>query len=255
MLTLIGLGLNDEKDITLKGIEEANRSDKVYIELYTSKWHGSLENLEKLVGKKIQELARKYLEDDSKKIVSEAKNNDIAIFVLGDPLVATTHTILLQEARKQNIKIQIIHNASIISAIGETGLHLYKFGQTVTIPFPEKTKNHLPESVYNAIAENKKLGLHTLCLLDVVSEENKYMTTSEGIKIILSLEKKFKKKIFTEDMEVVVFARAGSNDSQIVYGKVRHVSNKDFGETPHVLIVPGKLHFTEKEFLESLKKS
>jgi len=89
--------------------------------------------------------------------------------------------------------------------------------------------------------------------LDVVSEENRYMTVNEGISILLELEKKFKKKVFTEDTEVVIFARAGSDDSQVVYGEVRHVSNKNFGEGPHVLIVLGKMHFTEKDFLESLR--
>lgn len=249
MLTLIGIGLHDEKDITLRGLEEAKNADKVYIELYTSKWHGDLQNLEKLIGKRIQELTRKDLEDESKQIVEEAKNQNVAIFVQGDALVQTTHTTLLQEAKKLGIKNKVIHNASIISALGETGLHPQKFGPYVTIPFPEKTKGELPESVYEVIVENKKRGLHTLCLLDVVGEENRCMSANEGMKILLSLEGKFKKNVFTEDTEVVVFARAGSDDSQIVYGKVRHVSNKDFGETPHVLIVLGKPHFTEREFL------
>ena len=51
MLTLIGLGLYDEKDLTLRGIEQAKKADKAYIELYTSKWHGNIKNLEKLIGK------------------------------------------------------------------------------------------------------------------------------------------------------------------------------------------------------------
>ncbi len=46
MLTLIGLGLFDEKDLTLKGLEEAKNADKLYVELYTSYWHGNLKNLE-----------------------------------------------------------------------------------------------------------------------------------------------------------------------------------------------------------------
>lgn len=156
MLSLIGLGLNDEKDITLKGIEAAKAAKKVYAEFYTSYWHGSLKKLEKIVGKKVKVLSRKNLEEESKKIIEEAKKENVAIFIQGDPLVATTHTMLAQEARKKKIKVKIIHNASIVSAIGETGLHLYKFGPTVTIPFEEKTKGKLPGSVYDILAENKK---------------------------------------------------------------------------------------------------
>lgn len=251
MLTLIGLGLHDENDITLRGLEEAKNADKVYIELYTSKWHGNLQNLEKLIGKKIQELTRKDLEEGSKQILNQAKNQNVVIFVQGDALVQTTHIALLQEAKKLGIKTKIVHNASIISTLGETGLHPQKFGPYITIPFPEKTKGELPDSVYEVISENKKRGLHTLCLLDVVGEENRYMSANEGMRALLSLEDKFKKKVFTEDTEVVVFARAGSDDSQIVYGKIIHVSNKDFGEPPHVLIVLGRMHFTEKEYLET----
>lgn len=36
MLYIIGLGLGDEKDITLRGLEAVRRCDKVYIEAYTS---------------------------------------------------------------------------------------------------------------------------------------------------------------------------------------------------------------------------
>lgn len=36
MLYIIGLGLGDEKDITLRGLETVRKCDKVYIEAYTS---------------------------------------------------------------------------------------------------------------------------------------------------------------------------------------------------------------------------
>jgi len=145
MLVLIGLGLFDEKDLSLRGIEEAKKANKVYIELYTTAWFGDLEKLEEIIGKKIKVLKRKDLEENSGKILEEAKTQDIAIFVGGDPLVATTHSALILEARKRGIKTEVIHNSSIFSAIAETGLHIYKFGSCVTIPFLEKTRGKLPE--------------------------------------------------------------------------------------------------------------
>ena len=110
MLTLIGLGLNDENDMTLKGIEAAKNADKVFIEFYTGLWHGNKENLEKIIGTKIIELQRKDLEDDSEKFLQNAKNSNIALLVQGDPLIATSHEALVIEARKMKIETKVIHN-------------------------------------------------------------------------------------------------------------------------------------------------
>jgi len=253
MLTLIGLGLYSEKDLTLRGLERAKAGDKVYVELYTSKWHGNLEKLEKLIGKKIELLSRKDLEEDSDIILKEAEDKDLIIFVPGDPLVATTHISLITDARKGGIDVEIIHNASIYSAIAEVGFHIYSFGATATVPFPEKTGGKLPKSVYETLKINRKNGFHTLLLLDVIAEENKYMTPNEGMEIMLKTEEKMNDEIFTKDTEIVVFARAGSEEVFIAYGKVKDLLKKDFGKPPFVIIVPGQMHFTEKEYLEHFR--
>jgi len=250
MLILIGLGLWDEEDITLKGLDRAKNADIVYLEIYTSKWHGNLEKLESIVNKKIIVLQRKNLEEKSDKILEEAKDKKVVLFVPGDPLIATTHASLLIGAKEKGIDTEIIHNASIYSAIGETGLHVYRFGATVTIPFLEKTSNKLPKSIYETIRENKRKGLHSLLLLDVIHEKNKYLTPNEGMKLLLEIEKKMKKNIFTEKTELVVFARAGSKNPLINYGKVKDLIKQDFGEPPFVIIILGKLHFTEKDYLK-----
>ncbi|MFH8132332.1 MAG: diphthine synthase [Candidatus Aenigmatarchaeota archaeon] len=248
MLILAGLGLYDEKDLSLREIEEAKSADKIFIELYTSKWYGSIENLEKLVGKKIEVLGRKDLEENSERILEIAKKQKVILFVQGDALVQTTHSSLILEAKKLGIETKIIHNASIISAIGETGLHLQKFGPYVTIPFPERTKGKLPESVYEVIKMNKARGLHTLCLLDVLAEEKKYMEAREGLKILLEIEKKRKEGVISEESEAIIFSKSGSENPLIVFGKIKNLVKKNIG-TPAVIIFPGILHFTEKEFL------
>ncbi len=244
MLNLIGLGLNNEKSLTLEGLDILKKSDKIYLETYTSKCSGNIDNLEKIVGKKIHILKRSDLEENSEKILEEAKTKKISILVSGDPLVATTHITLLLEAKRKGIQTRVIHNASIYSSVGETGLHLYKFGATVTLPFPEKTNNQEPESVYKIIQNNMKNGLHTLCLLDLISEKDNYMTPNEGMKILL------KSGNFSERNEIIVFGRAGSEEPLIFFGKIKDLLEKDFGEPPFVLIIPGKLHFTEKEYLD-----
>lgn len=248
MITLVGLGLFDEHDLTLRGLKAAGKADKVYIELYTGKWGGSLDKLAKLVGKPITELARKDLEEGSNSILKEAKNKDVVIFVQGDPLIVTTHSSLLVDAKKHDIKTRVIHNASIISAIAETGLHIQKFGQLVSIPFPEKTKGKLPHSVYDIIKSNKENDLHTLCLLDIVAEEERYLSVNEALKILLELEKQNDNGVIFVGNKIVVFTVADS--SSLAYGTVKELLNKKF-ELPAVVIIPAKLHFTEKEYLES----
>ena len=253
MLTLIGLGLWNENDLTLRGIDRAKNSDIAYIELYTSKWYGDVKKLEKIISKKIKVLKRKDLEEDSDIILKEAEDKNVVLFIPGDPLVATTHISLISDTRKKGIDVEIIHNASIYSAIAEVGFHIYSFGATATVPFPEKTGGKLPKSIYETLKMNKLNGFHTLLLLDVMAEENKYMTPNEGIKIMLKTEEKMNDEVFTEDTEIVVFARAGSEKPLIVYGKVKDLLNKDFGKPPFVIIVPGQMHFTEKEYLEQFR--
>jgi diphthine synthase len=243
-LEFIGLGLENEKSLTLESLESLRNSDKIYLETYTSKWHGSTENLEKIIGRKIHPLKRSDLEEDSDKILKEVSNKDVSILILGDPLVATTHISILLEAKKRGIRTRVIHNASIYSVIGETGLHLYKFGATITIPFPEKTKNQSPKSIFETICKNQKAGYHTLCLFDLISEKEKYMSPQQGMEILIKSEH------VSDENELVVFGRAGTEEPLIVYGKIKDLIGMDFGEPPFVLIIPGNLHFTEGEYLD-----
>jgi diphthine synthase len=250
MLYLIGLGLYDEGDITLRGLEAAKACDKVYAELYTSPWRGSLEKLGTTIGKKIVTLQRSDLEEDSKKLLEEAKKMDIAILVSGDPLVATTHSSLIIDARKMGIKVKIIHSSSVFSAIAESGLQIYKFGKTATVVYPEK--NFFPKTPYVTLHDNLERGLHTLLLLDVKDDQRRYMSISEAIDIMLELEKHNTKGVFTEKTKCVGISRLGG-DTKIRLAYARDLKKEDFGKPPHVLIVPAELHFSEEEFLKSLK--
>ncbi|MEM7818938.1 MAG: diphthine synthase [Candidatus Aenigmatarchaeota archaeon] len=248
-LYFISIGLSDEKDMSIKALEAAKSCDLLFVEFYTTKLNTTKEKLEELIGKPIRILSRKELEEDYQKIIlDEAKTKKVGLLVGGDCFTATTHHIIMAEAIKQGIKTRVIHGSSIISAICETGLHIYKFGPCVTIPFPERTKGKLPESVYEVIKMNKARGLHTLCLLDVLAEENRYMEPREGLKILLEIEKKRKEGVISEESEAIIFSKVGSEKPLIVFGKIKNLIKKDI-EIPAVIIFPGILHFTEKEFL------
>ncbi len=239
MLYLIGAGLWDEKDISIKGMEIAKKCNKVFIEKYTSLWKGDLESL----GINAEIVEREDLEDNINKILENAKEKDVALLVPGDPLVATTHNSILIDAKKLGIKTEIIHSSSIFSAIGETGLQIYKFGKVSTIPY------YYSEAPYNLLEDNLKQDAHTLFLLDITKE--KLMTCGEGLKILLDLEAKFKKNLLSEETEVVVFCKAGSKEQILKYDKIKNLLNLDCFLC--VIIIPGKLHFLEKEYLESLR--
>jgi diphthine synthase len=218
------------------------------MELYTSLMpEFNLQSFETLCGKKVQLISRRQLEEENGTIILEAaKKGKTVLLVPGDPFIATTHVTLRIDAEKHGIKTRIIHGASIISAIiSLSGLHNYKFGKTVTIPFPE----NFSETPYNVIAQNKKAGLHTLCLLDLKATEMKFLSINQAIEMLLEVEEKNKKSVITPDTVAVGVARAGSNNPTLKADFVKDLVKYDFGKPPYSLIFPGDMHFMEAESL------
>jgi diphthine synthase len=130
-------------------------------------------------------------------------------------------------------------------------LQLYKFGKTTSVPFEEGS--YQPETPYDVIKDNLSLSYHTLLLLDLRPLENKHMSVADAIRYLLKIELKRNEKIFTEQTPVVGVARLGSKNPTIAYGKARDLLRVQFGDAPHCLIVPGKLHFMEEDFLKQFK--
>jgi diphthine synthase len=190
------------------------------------------------------------LEDENGKAIFDVAKTGKAVFLVpGDPFIATTHVTLRIEAAKQKIPTRVVHGASIISAIvSVSGLENYKFGKTVTIPFPE----NFSETPYNVIAKNKQLGLHTLCLLDLKTDEKRYMTIKQALTLMKLVEEKRKQGIATDDTLVVGLARAGSNNPTLKADFLKNLVNFDFGEPPMTLIFPGQMHFMEVDALIAL---
>ncbi|ASJ07777.1 diphthine synthase [Thermococcus siculi] len=245
----IGLGLYDEKDITLKGLEIARKCDLVFAEFYTSLLAGTtIDKIEEMIGKPVRRLSREDVELNFERIVlSEARDRDVAFLTAGDPMVATTHSDLRIRAKQAGIESYVIHAPSIYSAIAITGLHIYKFGKSATVAYPEK--NWFPTSHYDVIRENMERNLHTMLFLDIKADQNRYMTANEAMEILLQVEEMKGQGVFTPDTLVVVLARAGSLNPTLRAGYVRDMINEDFGRQPHVMVVPGKLHIVEAEYL------
>lgn len=269
-LYLVGIGLYDQKDITLRGLEIVKAADKVYLEHYTSILASSKESLEELYGKSIYVAPRDLVEKEAEnKLLLPAKEKDIVLLVVGDVFGATTHTDLFLRAKKLGIKVEVVFNASIMNAIGIVGLELYKYGKTTSIVFPDH--DWLPETPYDVIKGNKSLGLHTLCLLDIkvaepspedlrrslVSSQTaviqpmppRFMTVNEGLRVLHLLEEKRGEGVIAKDEYVIGVARVGHPNMRIVAGTFSEVLAVDFGAPLHAIIIPGKLHEIEKESL------
>tara|TARA_Y100000310_G_C20628808_1_gene787453 strand:+ start:700 stop:1452 length:753 start_codon:yes stop_codon:yes gene_type:complete len=245
-LNIIGLGLGNEKDITLKGLELVKNSDLIYLENYTSILQCSVQDLEKLFNKKIIVSNRNLVENDYNELLENSKTKQVALLVIGDPLSATTHTDLLLRAKEQNIETNIVHNASILTAIGITGLQLYKFGKTTSIPL----KNENIEAPYNVLKLNQENNLHTLFILDLDTENNKFLTIKEAIEYLFHIENKRKNNLITDKTKFIACARIGSKTQLIKYGTQDQLKDIDFKNPPYCLIIPSTLHFMEEDFLK-----
>jgi len=255
-LVFVGLGLHSERSMSLQGLEEARTAETVFAELYTSLMPElNLSKLEKLIDKRISGVSRRDLEEDKgKKILKPAKEGKTVLLVPGDPLIATTHVDLRIRAEREGIKTRVLHGASIVSAVvGLSGLQNYKYGRSVTIPFPEQ--DVVSETPYNVIRENKKRGLHTLCFLDIKAEEKRYMTINEGLQSLLSVEKEKRRRVVTMNTIAIGIARAGSDQPIVKADILEELLRFDFGAPPHSLVFPGRLHFMEAEALITLAKA
>ena len=254
-IVFVGLGLYDELGISLRGLEELKNADAAFIELYTSFMpEFSIRRFEELCGKRIRKISRKELEEESGKIVIEAaKRGKAVLLVPGDPLIATTHIALRIYAEKLGVKTRVVHGSSIISAVmGLCGLHNYKFGKSVTIPFQNENPSETP---YEVIAKNKENGLHTLCLLDIKAEEKRCMKIREGLEMLLKIEEERKKNVATMETIAVGVARAGSSNPTVKASFIRELLNYDFGGPPYSLVFLARLHFMEAEALLTLAEA
>lgn len=231
MIYLIGLGL-DNKEVTEKGLEAIKSADKVFAEFYTNTETIDLNKLEEKTDSEIEKLSREEVEQEDK-IVKEGKESDVAFLVSGDALTATTHYDIKDRAEKESIETEVIHAPSIFTSIAETGLNVYKFGRTVTLP--EKGE---PESVIKYIEKNDSIGLHSLILLDINLEAD------EAAEKILNMRPEFSER------ETTVLERANLGNQNISTMSLEEVADSEFGEPPHCLILPGEKSHKEEEFGE-----
>jgi len=247
-LVFVGLGLSSVQDMSLRALEVLKGCDQVFAEFYTSKLiDSSVDELSRLIGKEVRVLERVDVEE-GEEIIEAARSRKVAFVTAGDTMAATTHVDMRLRAIEEGISTSLVHGVSIFTACASAfGLQPYKFGRTITLPFPEK--KFLPASPYEKILENKKRGLHSLVLLDIREAEGRFMSASEGVQWLLDAEIRLGGGLMQADGLVCAAARVGSPTEKLVAGYAAEVVKMDLGPPLHTLVVPGKLHFMEAEAL------
>ena len=238
MLYFIGLGLNSS-GISIQGVEAARKCKKIYLESYTVDFPYTEGGLQELFEKKIIKADREKVEGMS--IIDEAMKQDVALLVYGSPLTATTHISLIQEAKASGVKYKIIYSASILDAVAETGLQLYKFGKITSMPTWKKS--YEPTSFMEVVKGNAKIEAHTLILIDIGLELGKALEQLE-----ISAQKEG-----VEIGKLVLCSQLGTNKSRIYYESISNLKVREI-EKPYCLIIPGKMHFLESDFLENFER-
>jgi len=237
---LIGTGMN-ANSIGADALQILKTCDKVYLENYTVNFPYPIEELEKTYDIKIEELARAKVEDES--VLEEAKTSEVALLVYGDSLSATTHTQLILEAKKQKIPYKVFHNASIMTAVAETGLQLYKFGKTASMPNWKEHTNQ-PTSFMNYIKENQSIKAHTLLLTDI------------GLEIrgaIAQLTESSEQTKIKVPEKIIACSNAGTENQKIFYDTLNKIQESKV-KMPFCLIIPSELNHMEQEAIEELKE-
>nr|CAG4642704.1 EOG090X0AVB [Evadne anonyx] len=272
MLYLIGLGLGDAKDITVRGLEVVRSAKQVYLEAYTSVLTIGKEALEEYYGREVIVADREFVEQKSEEIIESAVANDVAFLVVGDPFGATTHTDLVLRAKETGVQYRVIHNASIMNAIGCCGLQLYSFGETISIPF--WTETWKPDSFCDKLEGNLSRGLHTLCLLDIKVKEQtienlmkgnnkfeppRFMTVCQAAEQLMEIidSKSTIRYLsvhfyYSSDTLCVGVARVGWPDQKIVACTLKEMQTRDIGSPLHSLVIVGKAHPLELDYLKMM---
>lgn len=251
MLFLVGIGL-ENGDISSKAMEVIGKADALLLDQYTNFTSSDeVKKLGEIIGKDPKPLQRSDLEENVKKTIEAAMEKNVVILVPGDPLIATTHHTIIDAAKKMGIPYRIIHGISVFSAaIGESGLDIYKFGPTATIPF--WTEKYKPVSFIDVVAQNVKNKEHTLILLDYNYKEKMRMELAEAIKLLHKADEITGHNLIKKETKIIILGNVGKETQVIRYLPVDGINKevlKEFLDKTICLIFPTNLNFAEEDAL------
>ncbi len=256
MLMFVGLGLYDERSITVEGQKAIQAADRVFAEFYTSRLVGAtVADLEAAHGVDIEVRDRAGVEQDPEPILAAAAESDVVFLTAGDTMISTTHVDLRIRAESRGIKTRVIHGVTAeTAASGLTGLQNYRFGKAVTLPFPfVHGGDDVPQSVVDSIEANRERGLHTIVYLDIKVDyvprrggpdnHEEFMTADYAAELLATG--------WADELGVVV-GRAGSPEPVVAADRLSALAKRSFGDPLHLLVIPGEIHHVEADALAAL---
>jgi diphthine synthase len=246
MLTFVGLGLYDERSVTVAGREAIEAADRVFAEFYTSHLVGAdVPDLERYHDATIEVRDRAGVEQDPAPILDAATAGDAVFCTAGDPMISTTHVDLRLRAHERGIETRVVHGTTAQTAASSlSGLQNYRFGKATTLPFERAHGGDgVPDSVVDTLDENRERGLHTLVYLDIKAADDDYMSASTAAALLAD---------DYEDTLAVAVCRAGSPESTVTADRLSALATREFGPPLHLLVVPGDLHLLERDALAAL---
>lgn len=250
-LYIVGLGLSPGL-VSLRAIEVLRSCDYVFYEEYTSiPSEGSIGDIEAIVGKSFRRLSRRDLEDLSAeeifRILAEGKSVCLASW--GDPIAATTHVYIATEAVRRGYGYSYIPGVSAITtALGYSGLMVYRLGRVMTLVRPRGAEE--ARGMYERIMDTLDRGYHVLLLLEMDSEGEYYMRVDEASRILIEISRTLGHEI--KDLYGVALAGLGSKNQVICYSSLEELSKTTLEPIPQMLILIKSLYYTEREYIDNM---
>ena len=219
MLWFIGLGISGISELSEDTRNIIKNAEIVYLESFTSPISSNeKEQLENICNGEFK-IAKRWMVEDGNEILDNAKDKEIVLLSYGDPYIATTHLELKTRATNDKIETKTVHSSSIVSSlIGEVGLHYYKVGKVLTIMNDPKSML----TPYNTIFDNLLNKTHSVILLEYNEDKSFFLQPQDALTLLLDTEKTQKRKVI------------------------------EFGDSPHSIIITGKLHFTESDAIKAI---
>ena len=263
-LWLIGIGPGDLDHMTERARGVARGCSKRYLEGYTAVLPPKEEGrLESVVGP-WEKLMRDEVEG-AEELLASAREESVALLVVGDPMQATTHIDLEDRCVEQGIGFHVIPGLSATAlAVSLSGMQSYRFGRQVTLPFA--TSDYLPTSPLKMLCNNFENGLHSLVLLDLDPtgmgvEQPRPMSPAEAVGL---LERMAERLVEEEDgrrgrLELpvkqwngILLSDLGTEEERVLSGPLGDLSGQKGGMV-HAFILPAEFSGMEEDAFERRK--
>ncbi|GAB6946304.1 diphthine synthase [Vulcanisaeta sp. JCM 16161] len=245
-LYIVGLGLSPS-NITAEALRVIRSVDAVFLETYTSKGPTEFMDYLKSVRGDLIQVSRNDLEDRNGEVIMRKLEGgrNVALLVIGDPMIATTHAAIAVIARRRGFNVRIINSVSIVCAVlSQLGLSPYKLGPVATITYPRM--GILSMRAYEVLSDNLSRGLHTILLLDI-RDNGDFMNVNEAVELLKRMESVGRLGIISSELMVIYTARIGWGNQSIRVSTIDDVP--DMGDTPHTIVIPGQLNPVEEDYL------